>query len=135
MRLKPKTPTARRTHQGNRLHRRQRSMDGRASFGLWLRQRRQNLRLTQEDLAERMACSSSMVRKIEAGDRVASQQMAELLAESFDIVADERAAFIQFAQGRLSTNAVERALWQTLHTHTIQARPTNLTPPLTALIG
>jgi predicted ATPase/transcriptional regulator with XRE-family HTH domain len=120
-----------------RLHRGQRSMDERASFGLWLRQRRQDLKLTQEDLAERMACSSSMVRKIEAGERVASQQMAGLLAESFAVVPGERAAFVQFAQGRLNSNVIERALWQTLHTHThtVQVNPTNLTAPLTALIG
>ena len=110
-------------------------MSGRASFGQWLRQRRRDLRLTQEDLAERMACSSAMVRKIEAGERVASQQMADLLVESFGVVPGERAAFVQFAQGRLNSNAVERALWQTLHTHTVQAHPTNLTAPLTALIG
>lgn len=108
-------------------------MDERASFGAWLRQRRRDLRLTQEDLAERMACSGAMVRKIEAGERAASQQMADLLAESFDIVAGERSAFLQFAQGRLNTNEVERTLWQTLHT--VQAHPTNLPAPLTTLIG
>ena len=108
-------------------------MDERASFGLWLRQRRQDLRLTQEDLAERMACSGSMVRKIEAGERVASQQMAELLAESFNIVPDERSAFVQFAQGLLRSDSARRKLWQTLHT--VRAHPTNLAAPLTGLIG
>src|SRR6478672_2657362 len=104
-----------------------------ASFGQWLRQRRRALLLTQEDLAERIACSSAMVRKIEAGERVASQQMADLLAESFGVVASERPAFALFAKGRLSADAVEHALWQTQHTE--QAHPTNLAAPLTTLIG
>jgi predicted ATPase/DNA-binding XRE family transcriptional regulator len=108
-------------------------VDERASFGVWLRERRKALRLTQEELAERISCSSAMVRKIEAGERAASRQMADLLAESFGIVAAERAAFVQFAQGQLSTRVAERALWQTLHT--VQAHPTNLASPLTRLIG
>ena len=83
-------------------------MDERASFGLWLRERRKALRLTQEDLAERMSCSCAMVRKIEAGQRAASGQMAELLAEAFGIVPTEHPAFIQFAQGRLHAVAAER---------------------------
>jgi predicted ATPase/DNA-binding XRE family transcriptional regulator len=103
------------------------------TFGNWLRQRRKELHLTQQELAERMACSSAMVRKIEAGERVASQQMAETLAESLDIVAQERAAFVQFAKGRLSGGEAERELWQTLHA--TQPRPTNLARPLTSLIG
>ncbi len=108
-------------------------MDERASFGLWLKQRRKALRFTQEDLAERISCSGAMVRKIEAGERVASQQMADLLAESFGVIACERTAFVQFARGLLSSDAAKRELWQTLHT--VQAHPTNLTAPLTALIG
>ncbi|MEO6456806.1 MAG: tetratricopeptide repeat protein [Chloroflexia bacterium] len=108
-------------------------MDESISFGLWLKERRKALRLTQEDLAERIACSRAMVRKIEAGERAASEQIADLLAETLDIVASGRLAFVQFARGRLNSNAVERELWQTLHT--VQAHPTNLTAPLTALIG
>src|SRR5438477_4223754 len=108
-------------------------MSSAASFGIWLRQRRKALRLTQEELAERMACSSAMVRKIEAGERAASEQMADLLADSFGIVPGERPAFVQFAKGNLSTSAAGRALWQTMHT--VQAHPTNLTAPITAVIG
>src|SRR3954453_12055781 len=104
-----------------------------ASFGQWLRQRRRALLLTQEDLAERIACSSAMVRKIETGERAASQQMADLLAESFGVVASERPAFIQFAQGQLSKHAVERTLWQTMRSS--RSNPTNLAAPLTALVG
>src|SRR3977135_3454283 len=116
-----------------RLFNRNRSMQEAASFGQWLRQRRRALLRTQEALAERIACSSAMVRKIEAGERVASQQVADLLAESFGVVASERPAFTQFAKGRLSADAVEHALWQTQHA--VRAHPTNLAAPLTTLIG
>ncbi|MDQ6694889.1 MAG: tetratricopeptide repeat protein [Chloroflexota bacterium] len=108
-------------------------MDERASFGPWLRQRRKVLRLTQEELAALISCSAAMVRKIEAGERAASQQMAELLAEVFGVVQGERPAFVQFGQGQLNTHAMERALWQTLHT--AKAHLTNLPAPLTALVG
>ncbi len=91
-------------------------MDHMAQFGTWLKQRRKALGLTQEDLADRISCSGAMVRKIEAGERVASQQMADLRAEAFGVVPDERPTFIQFAQGRLNAYAVERALWQTVVT-------------------
>jgi predicted ATPase/DNA-binding XRE family transcriptional regulator len=108
-------------------------MDERASFGLWLKERRKAHHFTQEDLAERISCSSAMVRKIESGERAASQQMACLLAETLGVVDGERAAFVRYAQGRLDADAARRELWQTLHT--VQAHPTNLAAPLTALIG
>src|SRR3954465_7362300 len=105
------------------------------SFGQWLSQRRKTLGLTQEDLAERMSCSGSMVRKLEASQRVASQEMAGLLAELLEVGTEERAAFVQFARGRLNGEVAKRKLWQTLHSHTAQAHPTNLPTPLTVLIG
>src|SRR5947209_5474795 len=83
------------------------------SFGQWLSQRRKALGLTQEELAERMACSGSMIRKLEASQRVASEEMAELLADLLGVVSDERAAFVQFAKGRMSADAAKRKLWKT----------------------
>ncbi len=108
-------------------------MDDRAAFGQWLKQRRKALRLTQEALAARLSCSSAMVRKIEAGERAASPPIAALLAATLGVVAGERAAFVQFAGGLLSSDAAQRELWQTLHT--AQPHPTNLAAPLTTLIG
>jgi predicted ATPase/transcriptional regulator with XRE-family HTH domain len=105
------------------------------SFGQWLGQRRKAFGLTQEELAERLACSASLIRKLELGQRVASQAMADLLAELLGVAPEERAAFVQFANGRLSGDAVQRKLWRTLHSHTAQAHPTNLPAPLTVLIG
>lgn len=108
-------------------------MDQRASFGLWLKERRKALHLTQEELAGRMACSGGMIRKIEAGERAASQQSAELMADAFHVVPNERAAFVLFAQGRLDAIAAERALWLTLRS--AKAHPTNLAAPSTTLLG
>src|SRR5580765_3421168 len=40
-----------------------------SSFGHWLKQQRRSLDLTQGQLAERIGCSSDLIRKIEAGTR------------------------------------------------------------------
>src|SRR5687768_3014663 len=69
-------------------------------FPIWLRQRRKALDLRQEDLAERIGCSESTIRKFELGVRRPSRQVAELLAESLGVPPDERAGFISFARGQ-----------------------------------
>src|SRR5207247_1479967 len=68
------------------------------SLGPWLSQRRKALDLTQLDLAQRVGCSESTIKKIEEGKRRPSKQVAELLAEFLEIPAVERAAFIRFAR-------------------------------------
>lgn len=68
------------------------------SFGPWLKQRRRVLDLTQEELAQRAACSLSTLRKIEAGDLLPSKELARLLAVALAIPAEEQSAFIAFAR-------------------------------------
>src|SRR5512140_2999135 len=68
-------------------------------FGLWLRQRRSELDLTQWELAERVGCSRDMIQKIEAGRRRPSKQVAELLATCLGVPPAERAAFVNWARG------------------------------------
>ena len=51
------------------------------------------------------------------------------------MAAEERPAFIQFAQGRLSMDEAGHTLGKTLHAPSIHAHPTNLVAPLTELIG
>jgi transcriptional regulator with XRE-family HTH domain len=51
------------------------------SFGLWLKERRRLLDLTQTDLANGVGCSVVTIRKIEADERRPSRQIAELLAD------------------------------------------------------
>lgn len=51
-----------------------------ASFGLWLKERRKQLGLTQAGLAGCVGCTTVTIRKIEAGERRPSRQVAGLLA-------------------------------------------------------
>ncbi len=71
-------------------------------FGEWLKFRRRELDLTQAELAQRAGCSVPALRKIEAGDRRPSKQLAELLARSLEIPSEEQITFIKVARGELS---------------------------------
>ena len=73
------------------------------SFGPWLKQQRRFLDLTQEELAQRAACSLSTLRKIEAGDLLPSKELARLLAVALAVPAAEQEAFIAFARDERRT--------------------------------
>ncbi len=77
------------------------------SFGLWIRQRRRLLDLTQDALAAKVGCSLSAIRKIEADERRPSRQVAELLADALQIQAAERATFLRIARMELRVDALE----------------------------
>jgi predicted ATPase/transcriptional regulator with XRE-family HTH domain len=68
------------------------------TFGLWVRQRRRALDLTQQELAMRVGCSVVTIRKIEAEERRPSRQIAELLADSLEISLADRPRFLKFAR-------------------------------------
>jgi predicted ATPase/DNA-binding XRE family transcriptional regulator len=85
-------------------------------FGHWLKQRRQALDITQDELARRIGYASDTLRKLETGARRPSQQAANLLAEHLHIPISDREAFIAFARG------AEYHRW-------------HLTLPMTSLIG
>ena len=68
-------------------------------FSEWLKRRRQQLDLTQEQLAQRASCSVFAIRKIESGERRPSRQLAELLAKALEIPAENQPTFIQVARG------------------------------------
>src|SRR5512139_1974545 len=72
------------------------------SFGEWVKRRRKALDLTQEELAQRSGCSIFALRKIEAGDRRPSKQLANLLAKSLDINPEKQQTFIRAARGELN---------------------------------
>ncbi len=74
-------------------------MNTAAPFGPWLKERRQALDLTQEALAERIDCSVDTIRKIEAGTRRPSRQIAELLGRTLGIAPEWQLAFLQWARG------------------------------------
>src|SRR5262245_65886583 len=73
-------------------------MDGKTSFGRWLRSRRKELELTQDDLARRVGCAAITIRKIEAGTRLPSAQIARRLADFLEIADEERTAFLRLAR-------------------------------------
>ena len=71
------------------------------SFGNWIRQRRRALDLTQDELAERVGCSISAIRKIEADERRPSRQVADLLANALQIPDIDRPTFLKVARMEL----------------------------------
>jgi predicted ATPase/DNA-binding XRE family transcriptional regulator len=68
-----------------------------AIFVQWLKQRRTALGLTQSSLAEQVFCSESLIRKFELGKRTPTRQMAESLAQTLKVPANQQADFIQLA--------------------------------------
>src|SRR5690242_16232159 len=102
-------------------------MNYQQSFGLWLKQRRKELDLTQEELAERIGCSPETVRKIEAGARRPSKYVAQLLGRFFAVPDAELDGFVAYARGDNEQAAIPTAPKST--------GPTNLTPEPTPLIG
>ncbi len=68
-------------------------------FGDWLKRRRQSLDLTQAELAEAAGCSVFALRKIEAGERRPSKQLAGLLADALRVPSEQTAAFVTAARG------------------------------------
>ena len=79
--------------------------DTAASFGQWLRHRRRELDLTQEELARRVGCARITLRKIEADQLRPSRPMAQRLCEVLAVPGDQTAAIVQFARGRALDNA------------------------------
>lgn len=70
------------------------------AFGEWLRlQRKTVLGLTQAELAHRVACSATMIRKIEKGERRPARELAERLVQELGVGANERAAHVAWARG------------------------------------
>ena len=69
-----------------------------SSFGNWVKRRRKALDLTQQELAKRVGCSSSLIFKIESDGRRPSRQMAELLAEHLEIPSEQRETFLKVAR-------------------------------------
>jgi predicted ATPase/DNA-binding XRE family transcriptional regulator len=99
-------------------------MDTATSFGEWLTRRRKSLDLTRDELARRVACSVSTLRRLEADDLRASPALAELLARELDVPADERAAFVAFARGQRAAFDAKPG-----------SAPSHLPAPLTELVG
>ena len=65
-------------------------MDQPVTFGEWLRQRRDDLRLTRKELSERVGCSVSALRKFESDERRPSIQIADLIAHALEVPPEAR---------------------------------------------
>src|SRR5215469_3883682 len=95
-------------------------------FGHWIRRRRKVLDLTQETLAQQVGCSVATIRKIEAGSRRPSQQIAERLADCLEISPAERALFIKVSRAYLNFDVRDAFQMKTDHPHNLPAQPNAL---------
>src|SRR5262245_28792769 len=77
----------------------QRSKMDAYSFGEWMHKRREQLRLTQRELAAMVHCSMAMIKKIEGDARHPSPELAELLAIALEIPHHTQELFIEIARG------------------------------------
>lgn len=114
-------------------------MSGELTFSGWLRQQRNDLGVTQDDLSERLGFSPAMMRKLESGERRPSGQIANLLADYFRIPSDEREAFVAFARSKQTLRSPSGTTpgdeapstpWRQLYLH-----QTNLPTLLTPFVG
>ncbi len=100
------------------------------SFGAWLKRQRKASDLTQEQLADQVGCSTIAIRKIEAEQRRPSTQVAERLAQIFNIPQNEQKTFLNFARGNIASapkDTVKDIPWR--------ATRVNLPATVTSLIG
>ena len=108
-------------------------------FNEWLRHRRQELDLTQMQLAKRTSCTVFTIRKIEAGERRPSRQLAELLAQALEIPTENQTAFVKVARGELGIDRLpppaRMTARDTLPAATSGSIPGNLPAELTPFIG
>jgi len=78
--------------------------DSDVTFGDWLRRQRRALDLTRAELAARVGCSVSALRKFEADQLRPSRPLAESLAGALQIALENRAAFVRFARDTPGAN-------------------------------
>ena len=69
------------------------------SFGGWLRQRRRNLDLTQQTLADQVGCARITLRRIESDTLKPSKELASILLKRLAVPEGERMQWISFARG------------------------------------
>jgi predicted ATPase/transcriptional regulator with XRE-family HTH domain len=103
------------------------------SFGQWLRRRREALRLTRRDLADRVGCSVSTLRKIEDDERRPSASMAESLARALLIDPVGQPRFVEVARGQRCVE--DLGTLEPSSTPTSAPTTSNLPAPATGLVG
>jgi predicted ATPase/DNA-binding CsgD family transcriptional regulator/transcriptional regulator with XRE-family HTH domain len=84
--------------QDEPIRRAERAMDDQEAFGRLLRRLRTAHTLTQAALAQQASCAIDTIKKIEAGVRRPSRQLAAQFANCLGLAGDERAAFLGAAR-------------------------------------
>ena len=105
------------------------------TFSEWLKCRRKELELTQDELAERANCSVFAIRKIEMGERRPSRQLAGLLAKSLEIPPEHQTTFIKVARGELNVERLPSPVRESRFDRKFSSTSGNLPQPLTPFIG
>lgn len=105
------------------------------SFGVWLKRQRKALGMTQEQLGRQVFCSTSALKKIEAGLRRPSVQIAERLAEIFNIPANEKMAFTRFARDGEWSAEFSRPIGNTSWNPSPKTNSSNIPATVTSLIA
>lgn len=108
-------------------------MDAQLTFGQWIKRLRAEHDLTQEMLAEEVACAVQTVRAFESGARRPSREMAVRLADVLCVPEAERSHFVELARSK-TVDKMESAVGaENLQSeHQPRFRPA---PPLNTLIG
>jgi len=109
-----------------------------ASFGTWIKRRRKALDLTQQDLAERVGCSHSLIVKIESDARRPSREIAKLLVDHLQIPAEQRELFLKVARQEKGVDNLDEAPHLTSPKPASDSKPSrqlNLPVSLTPLLG
>lgn len=99
------------------------------TFPGWLKRRRKQLDLTQAELGARVGCSAATIRKLEAGERKPSLQLAELLGRALQVPEGEMETFLRLARGGVLDSAPAAPHLQPA------LPPENLPAPLTSLVN
>lgn len=84
-------------------------MSEQLTFGQWIKQLRAAQDLTQERLAEEVACAVQSIRAFENGARRPSREMAARLADVLQVPPDERTRFIELARSKGEPQPVQPA--------------------------
>jgi predicted ATPase/DNA-binding XRE family transcriptional regulator len=104
-------------------------------FGDWLKRRRKQFDMTQAELAERACCSIFALRKIEAGERRPSKQLAGMLAKPLEIPTADQTSFIKVARGELGIEKLPSLVNASQPAGKSSPIPGNLPRELTPFIG
>ena len=107
------------------------------SFGAWVRRRRKALDLTQQELAQKVGCSVSLIFKMESDERRPSRQIAYLLAEYLEIPPEQHDLFLKVARQQKGTEQLDsiEALPTPALDSVANTPQTHLPVSVTSLIG